>query len=285
MNTLKRLILLSGVIFFSFVPDQLKAQRLEFGILAGTTNYSGELSDFQVNPVFFKPAFGLLTRYNLSPRIALKGAVIYGEIMGADSMSSSAKSKARNLSFRSDIFEFSAQVQFNLIRYDQLARNGRYKKFIPCLFGGLAVYKYNPKAKYAGTWWELQTLGTEGQGTTQFQQRKKYALTQISIPLGVEFKFELSKRINFAVEAGVRITFNDYLDDVSKTYIDTSFLRAAYGPISAALADRSPEVSGVKIGTAGSPRGNSSNKDFYYFAGISITYKIQNAGQKCPKFN
>ena len=52
-----------------------------------------------------------------------------------------------------------------------------------------------------GGWWELQTLGTEGQGTTQFQSRKKYSLTQISVPVGIGLKIDFSKRLNFAFEA------------------------------------------------------------------------------------
>ena len=265
--------------YFSF------GQQLEFGLQFGTTNYSGELSSYKIKSQYFRPAGGAIIRYNLSPRFTLKGSVIFGQIAGADSTSASKKDQARNLSFKSNIFEFSGQVEFNIVPYDVMNKKGKFKRIIPCVYTGLAVYKYNPLARYKGGWWELQTLGTEGQGTTQFQSRKKYSLTQISVPVGIGLKIDFSKRLNFAFEAGARITFNDYIDDVSRSYIDTQYLRAAYGPVSAALSDRSGEKNdGLNLGAPGKSRGNSANMDWYYYAGFSVTYKLQNKGMKCPRF-
>jgi hypothetical protein len=269
-----------GLLLF-FIP-LASAQQLEFGVLVGTTNYSGEVSGFQIRTDMFKPAFGLVTRYNLSPRISLKGSVFYGEIAGADSLSSDKKQKARNLSFQSGIFEFSGQVEFNLVAYNPGIKTGKYHKVIPCIFTGVAIYKYNPKAYYKGQWWELQPLGTEGQGTTQFQDRKKYALTQVAIPIGAGVKFELSKKIGVSFEAGARFTFNDYLDDVSKTYVDTVYIRAAYGPIASALSNRSGETGSLAPVLPGQNRGNKANFDWYYFGGITITFKLSTKRDVCP---
>jgi hypothetical protein len=269
---------------FLLLPAIGLAQQLEFGLQFGTTNYSGELSAYQIKSQYFRPAGGALIRYNLTPRFALKGSVFFGQIAGADSTSSNKNDQARNLSFRSNIFEFSGQVEFNIIPYDVMNKKGKFKRIIPCVYTGIAVYKYNPLAYYKGEWWELQTLGTEGQGTTQFQGRKKYSLTQLSIPIGIGLKIDFSKRLNFGFEAGMRVTFNDYLDDVSRSYVDTQYLRAAYGPISAALSDRSGEKNdGLNLGAPGKSRGNSANMDWYYYAGFSITYKIQNRGMRCPR--
>ena len=283
LNTLRdRLVLLVLLSLCSFT--RANGQQLEFGLQFGTTNYSGELSAYQIKSQYFRPAGGALIRYNLTPRFGLKGSVFFGQIAGADSTSSSKKDQARNLSFKSNIFEFSGQVEYNIIPYDVMNKKGKFKRVIPCVFTGIAVYKYNPLAYYRGEWWELQTLGTEGQGTTQFQGRKKYSLTQISIPIGVGLKIDFSKRLNIGFEAGMRITFNDYIDDVSRSYVDTQYLRAAYGPISAALSDRSGEKNdGLNLGAPGKSRGNSANTDWYYYAGISITYKLQNRGMRCPR--
>jgi hypothetical protein len=276
---------LSVTLLLLSFPFSSSSQQLEFGLIVGTTNYSGELSSAKINWQMWRPALGLLARYNASPRIALKGHAIYGEIAGADSLSSKGSERARNLSFKSGLFEVSAQVEFNLVRYDFNDKNGNYHKVIPYLYTGIAVYKYNPLARYAGQWWELQTLGTEGQGTTQFQGRKKYALTQISLPFGAGVKIEFTKRLNIGIEVGARMTFNDYLDDVSKTYVDTSYIRAAYGPVAAALSDRSNEHNGgVNAFVAGQKRGNSSDMDWYYFAGFYVTYKLQTKRDICPKF-
>jgi hypothetical protein len=44
----------------------------------------------------------------------------------------------------------------------------------PFLFGGIAVFKFNPTTEAAdGNTYELQPLGTEGQGTTEYPDMKK----------------------------------------------------------------------------------------------------------------
>jgi hypothetical protein len=164
-------------------------------------DYSSELQIIQENYLLTKSnhnTSGLPEAQSsgtiLSPRFTLKGSVFFGQIAGADSTSASKKDQARNLSFKSNIFEFSGQLEFNLVPYDVMNKKGKFKRIIPCVYTGLAVYKYNPLAKYKGGWWELQTLGTEGQGTTQFQSRKKYSLTQISIPVGIGLKNRLFQK-------------------------------------------------------------------------------------------
>jgi hypothetical protein len=76
----------------------------------------------------------------------------------------------------------------------------------------------------------------------------------------------------FAVsfESGFRKTFTDYIDDVSGTYADYTLLNS-YNPISAQLAFRGGEVKdGISYPAAGTQRGNSGNKDYYYFGLIKL---------------
>ena len=78
------------------------------------------------------------------------------------------------------------------------------------------------------------------------------------------------------VEWGMRFTFTDYLDDVSGTYYDNFLLQEARGEFVAKLADRS-----ATLHEAGAGRGNSTTKDFYSFAGATITFKIGNEDRSC----
>ena len=54
-------------------------------------------------------------------------------------------------------------------------------------------------------------MGTEGQGIDGFGE--KYKLTQFAIPMGAGVKIAVTERLNIGLEAGVRKTFTDYIDD------------------------------------------------------------------------
>lgn len=289
LKSMNRLIAIAFVIF----PILSSAQKsVDAGIMLGFSHYNGELVDSWTDDIHF--AGGLVGRYNLNDHFSLKGNVFYGTISGADSTSSKAYSLERNLSFKSGLFEFAGLIEWNLWAFDPVGSNGR-KAFTPFAFAGVAVYKYNPKAYYydpvTGTsaWIELQPIGTEGQGTTQFQDRKKYNLTQVSVPFGGGLKLRITKGWTVAVEYGLRKTFNDYLDDVSLTYVEPGILDAAFGEssFSSALADRS--ISGEPktydpLTFEGPSRGNSKSKDWYAYGGITITYTIFGNRVKCPTF-
>ncbi|MFB1004335.1 MAG: DUF6089 family protein, partial [Bacteroidia bacterium] len=133
-----------------------------------------------------------------------------------------------------------------------------------------------------GEWIELQPLATEGQETTEFNDRKRYALTQIAIPLGGGLKFKLNHMWTLGVEYGVRFTFTDYIDDVSTTYVDPVRLNGQYGGMSSALSVRSPEF--IPASLEGSPRGDPNNNDIYGLLGISITYRLYGNRPNCPSF-
>lgn len=278
-------ILLLGISLSGF-----SQKSVEVGIMLGGSNYSGELTSSNFENIGF--AGGLVGRFNLNDYITLKGNAFYGRISGADSNNADPNIKARNLSFRSELFEFSGNVEWNIFGFDPMRTKG--KAFTPFLFAGLAVYKYNPKAYFNDEWIELQPLGTEGQGTTQFQDRKKYKLTQFSIPFGGGFKWRVAPQWSIAVEYGMRYTFNDYIDDVSMTYVEPGILVQNYGSLedggySAALADRSSQA--VKdsrqynaLTFVGPERGNSKNNDWYAYGGITITYTIFGNRVKCYKF-
>ena len=122
--------------------------------------------------------------------------------------------------------------EFNFLPY-QIANNRT--KFAPFIFGGLSVYRFNPQAELGDDWYNLQPLGTEGQGTTAYPDREKYKRLKVAIPFGGGFKFKLSRRFGMTVEAGARRLFTDYFDDVSTTYADKDILLAENGELSVIL--------------------------------------------------
>ena len=270
------------ILLLGFIPWQapMMAQSWEFGGFAGTSLYFGELNTFFVpaNPGL---SAGVYMRRNFDGRICLRGGASYGRVWGVDADSKNAYERARNLSFRSDLFEGSVFIEFNFVPY-RSPRNSRMDKSVcPYVMGGMSIFYFNPKAKYLDAWYELQPLGTEGQAPGE-----EYKLVQPAFILGGGLKIKLNDRgWNFNFEIGQRLLFTDYLDDVSKTYADTRLIRGYRGfqsSIAVNLADRSMEVDGVDrpMGEEGRQRGDSRRKDAFMIIGVGLSYNFRR--HTCP---
>ena len=250
----------------------------ELGLFLGGSYYIGDLNPLGHFNQFTKPAGGIVFRYNFNSRLAARANAFIGAIEGQDSFSNSPAQHQRNLHFKSDIYELSAQLEFNFLDY----KIGDDRQlFSPYVFFGLAGFKFNPQAQLNDNWVDLQPLGTEGQGLPNGATKRKYKRVDVAIPFGIGIKANLSKNIGISIEWGMRKTFTDYLDDVSKRYYDPAILAARRGAATALLSDPSigtdPNFSNV-----GRQRGNPTTKDWYTFAGIAVTVKLKQKGKKCP---
>jgi len=272
---MKKIVFLLVVFLFSVSTF---AQRHELGVFGGCSFYMGDLNPLRPFELI-KPAYGLVYRYNLSPRFAFKLNAYTGTLLGDDAHTKFISQ--RNLSFKSSILDISPQIELNFIPY--VPGNPKYP-WSPYIFGGISIFRFNPQAEYKGAWHDLQPLGTEGQGTSLSGVSNPYSLTSVAFPFGFGFKFNIGKKIVLGAEWGMRKTFTDYIDDVSTVYADPSILRGQNTVMSEVLADRSPEI-GEPRNVTGSPRGNSKTNDWYSFAGIIITYKIQFKPLMCPAYN
>ena len=250
---------------------------------------------------------GIICRFNYSDFITLRGNALFGQIAGDDkNYTDVAERYKRNLNFKSNIIEFSGTLEWNLMGFEETQR---YNPGSPFLFIGIGVFKFNPMsqfnyipaihttaaygdiAKHDGQWIELQTLSTEGQETTKFNDRKRYSLTQVSIPLGVGYKKQFNDVWAWGVELGFRKTFTDYLDDISTTYVDPQITGGSNTGLSAALADRTPELGNSTLENdygseerLGAARGNDANRDWYLFFNFTLTRKITGGKQTCFQF-
>ncbi len=262
---------------FITVPSLLFAQHTEAGFLLGASNYIGELSNNQ-STIYWqetKPAIGFFGKYNLNSMLAIRGGLNYSRISGKDSNSNNKSISQRNLSVRTRLLEFSLTGELNLPGYQPY---GLAKPFSPFIFGGIALTSFNPKANYNDEWVALQPLGTEGQGISGYDS--PYSKTTLAIPFGVGVKWALNDAINVGFEAGARMTFTDYLDDVGGTYADYGDLISGNGELAAALSNRTGELiaSDPVIVPAGTARGDSSNNDWYFTAAFTISYNFLDNG-------
>lgn len=270
------IILLTCTLQTLFSQRRPKKNSVDFTAFLGGSYYIGDLNQVEHFNSFTKPAGGIGLRFNHNTRFSTRANILFGTIQGDDKASSSPGQKDRNLDFRSKILEYSVQGEFNFVDYKM---NSDDKFFSPYTFLGIAGFQFNPKGEIDDTWYALQPLATEGQGTSAKPGSKKYKLFQISIPFGIGFKLNLSERIDLAMEWGMRKTFTDYLDDVSTVYPDMDILLNEKSPQSVAFSDKSENPNNI-----GRQRGNSQNKDWYSFAGIVLGFKFREPTMPCPAF-
>lgn len=261
-------------IFFSFSISVVSAQRIHVGVFGGLAAYNGDLVDKIFPKKVTNGAIGVTVNYEILDQIMVRAGFTYSIVGGADRFSDDATIRLRNLSFETSIIEFSAVGEYYLLNlYD--------RRYSPYAFAGLAVFKYDPYA-YNGSSQKvfLKPLSTEGQGLSGYPDRKPYSLTQFAIPIGGGIKFAVTENLRVGVEAGLRKLFTDYLDDVSKFYIDPADLLAAKGQLAVDMSYRGDEVTGGSLiyPSKTDQRGNSKLKDIYYFTGIHLTYKFGSGG-------
>lgn len=265
MSHLRRITLLLALIPL-LAHSQTLRKDVGIGAMLGAMNYIGDLNS-QSAAGKMNIAGSALLRYDFHSRWAVQFGFAYGNIEGGNPDAI----EKRNLSFRSHIIEGSLTVQFNFVPY----QTGAYaKRFTPYMFAGIGVFGFNPKTQYNGNWYELQPLCTEGQGLSQYPDRKPYSLIQLSVPFGLGFKCRIGRYFTIGAEYGFRKTWTDYLDDVSTTYVDGELLTANTEAMAAILADRSGEIDLDHAYAPGTQRGDDSLNDWYAFFGLSLTVKL-----------
>lgn len=260
---------------------QCFSQSSELGLLVGASSYKGEINRSLYNPRAYNLAAGIFFKRCMNSHWSFRIGVNYGKIDGDDASSNDAFQQFRNLQFKSTILEGHAFFEFNFFQF-QTASEGSLRS-TPFIYGGLGVYHFNPKGLLGDDWVKLQPLGTEGQGTSQFPDRKKYKRTQICLPFGGGFKFKLNNRFSLTLESGARRIFTDYLDDVSTTYPDKTLLTATNGLDAVALSDKTI-LNNTNYNNE-RQRGNKSDKDWYMFSGITINWTLSKKyTDKCKPF-
>jgi len=273
-------LLLCGAGYTSPVCGQNAfVQEGELGISLGGSHYYGDLNTrARINRL--KPAASLFFRKNFGNYIAGRIGVTFAQVGYSDQYNSHNEYMyRRNLSFNSNIWELAVQGDFNFFRF---LPGEPGLNFTPYITLGVGAFSYDPYAYLQNEKIFLRPLGTEGQGSDLYPDRKPYGSMAISVPFGVGIKYAVNERFNVGFEILHRFTTTDYMDDVSTTYVDPSVFPAnPDGSLSQAylLSDRSYEL-GTPIGIKGRQRGNSQQKDQFLTAQIFFTFNLQS--YKCP---
>lgn len=264
---MKNLFILSGLLLFSLTA---RTQNIYITGFGGTASYQGDLIETFTDFRQSNAAFGFGINYEITEKLIGRASFTFGKVEGHDRFSPKTYLQPRNLSFQSNIQEFHIGAEYHIFNlYD--------KRFTLYGFIGLGVFHFNPYTIDAGNQKVyLKPLSTEGQGLSEYPDRKPYSLIQMNIPLGGGVKFALNDNIRVGLEIGMRKLFTDYLDDVSEdTYVDRLTLLNAKGPKAVELYYRGNEVPGGNpFPPVGDMRGYPGAKDLYSFNGLNISFRL-----------
>ncbi|MBY0347665.1 MAG: porin family protein [Hydrotalea flava] len=263
---------LHAQMYDSFVHDG------EFGASLGLGHYFGDL-----NPTgkLNKPKFsgGLFYRKQINNYVGIRLSGNYLFLGYSDKYSDNPFQRRRNLSFNTDIWEMAISGDFNFFKF--LPGFPEYR-FTPYVSLGIGIFSYNPYTYLNGTKVYLRPLGTEGQGSPLYPNRKQYGTTALCIPFGLGVKYALNEKMNLFAEVTYRFTNTDYIDDVSTTYAPDAYpaVGANGNPTTwFLLQDRSYET-GTVIGIKGRQRGTSLKNDSYVSLQVGVSFNLQS--YKCP---
>lgn len=286
----------------SFLFAQKQRPSSELGLFMGTSYYLGDLNSvhfrggFASNDYsadkrigltddlsFSLPAFGLQFRRNFNHRMSFKASLLYGYVEALDATGGSFE-QLRNLSFRSDLFELSTQME---IYFHEINQKDDRKLISPYFTTGIAILAFNPQGMLnPGSWQNIAPYNTEFQGNQDpisLAEIKDYKTIQLTVPIGLGVKWYLSNRLSLSVEWAMRATFTDYLDDVStihqpSTYIDENGAQQNGLTGNAYLFANGGNPTDPKDYRQ---RGFANTDDWYNFTGFTISWLFQKPINQC----
>lgn len=288
------------------------AYPFEVGVQLGTAMFLGDLggqsgigrpflrdTDFRS----IRPSLGLFGRWNagayFSARLDLNFHMLYGD----DNLASAGASGDfsgedptrgggddawfryyRQLNFRSRVFE--ASISGEIIPYNFELGGGYQDYSVLSPYGviGVGIFNFRPQGlSDDGAWVDLKPLKTEGQGLVD--GRVPYNLTQLNIPLGLGLKWTYNDTWSMALEVNHRLTFTDYIDDVSTDYVDPQVFYDNMPIDQARLAERMARrsveidpgfINGV-VSNPGEQRGDPKDNDSWYTITLRFSYLLDPA--------
>lgn len=221
---MKRLILL--ICLLGTMNSSLFAQpeKWELGVLLGLANYQGDVvppQAFTLQENNF--AYGLFIRHNINSNLAARLNLLSANISGDEFNFDERKNRAFN--FKSSILEISGQVEWDILghkRYrkekveneemsmDSTQTRYKFKKtFSPYLFAGLGAVIFDPKTDFS-----RNTIASL-EDRIASDKSADFSQVQLTVPVGMGLKYDLSHRVQLGGEVGFRTAFTDYLDGIS----------------------------------------------------------------------
>ena len=169
------------------MPCVISAQELEYkmelGAIAGGCFYMGD-ANFSAPLKDAAMTGGILARYNLNPRMVVKGDFAVGKLQGSI-LGSDNKFPNGEATFSRTVMELGGQFEYNFFAYGTGAGYKDSRRLTPYILGGVGL-TYAPKPANH--------------------------VVAMNIPLGLGVKYKLAPRINCGAEWSMRFTTSDRLD-------------------------------------------------------------------------
>ncbi len=169
---------------------QVNAQINELGVFLGGSNYIGDVGPTSyISPN--EPAFGILYKWNRSPRHSYRISYTQSKISSNDNDSDVPGRNQRGYSFENGVKELSVGLEFNFFDFNLHELD---TKVTPYVYSGLSYFFYD----------ELYVLNGETE--------KDDTSSAIAIPMTVGIKGNITPFLVLGFEVGARYTFTDNLD-------------------------------------------------------------------------
>ena len=304
---MKRTLFLIAMLFcgtFVFGQGQLDKHSVYFGL--GGNVFCGDLGGGgkdaahflgvrDINSSSFRPALQLGYTYKPYPNLGIRAGVMMLRVYGSDEATTCESRRTRNLNFRSNIISFGVNLDYYLVKEKDIPRYASSSAVAANRFAlyftvGFSMFHFNPQGELDGSWYNLQPLCTEGQGTSYtYEQRvgsgsnayttmsAPYKLIAAEIPFGLGVKYQINRKLSLCLEGAYHVTTTDYIDDCSSNYFNWE--EAGFTPpneLTTVFADRRIKSDGSKAAAAktGDKRGNSGYNDAFVTFMITAHYKI-----------
>jgi hypothetical protein len=240
----------------------------EIEFFSGSSIYYGDLakSKLRIYPANARPAIGFRESFRLHENWKVELRQDYVVIVGNDNTATKVGRARgtgydRNLNFKTTLVDFGAMLEYDLYRI------GKSNPVIVSVLGGGNIFFFKPMAQYKGIYYDLRSIGTEGQ--TLNGQDHRYAKYAWGLPVGFKVRRELSDKLDICFSYTYNKLFTDYLDDVS----------TGFYPSEEALTSANPDLGDIAVKLSNpnnkeGQRSQSANYDGYAYFGLSVVFKL-----------
>ena len=188
---MKRLITL----FFLLTNHLIGLSQIhEMGMFLGGSN---TISDLGSTHFIYSnsPAFGLIYKWNLTTRYALRASFITSKLKSSDYYANDLSRFNRFFEIDNKVFEFSAGMEVNFFDFNLHNQN---REFSPYFFTGINYFQYQ--------------LFTIREGLSSIDINKYDSALEFSIPAIVGIKFSVNNSFVLSFETGIRYSLTDNID-------------------------------------------------------------------------
>ena len=179
------------ILFFLILGfSSVDAQIHEIGVFLGGSNYIGDVGPTNyIAPDKF--AYGLLYKWNKSPRHSWRISYNHAKITSSDLKSNSPGRTQRGYNFENDIKELSLGLEFNFFDFNL---HDFKSKITPYVYSGLSYFSYDELYYGFG------------------EPRVAFRSADLAIPMTLGVKTTLFEYLILGLEVGARYTMTDDLD-------------------------------------------------------------------------